>query len=57
MTILAEVAIGGALVYVTTIVGHTYLLISFWADAHEGANQVLTSKFAAVGRSDTLVDV
>lgn len=46
--ILAEATVDGAFVDISAIVGHADLLVAFWTDAHERANEVLAEKLAVV---------
>lgn len=57
MSVLAQVAVGGAFINVSTVVRHAHLSVAFRADAHERADEVLAGEFAVVGRSGAFVHV
>lgn len=57
MSVLAQIAVGGAFINVSTVVRHAHLSVAFWADAHERADEILTGEFAVVGRSGAFVHV
>lgn len=35
MAVLAQITVGSALVDIATVIRHSYLGVTFWADAHE----------------------
>jgi len=57
VTILAKVRISGAFVDVAAIVRHANLSVPFWADAHKGADEVLTGEFAVICRCSAFIHI
>ena len=56
MTIFAQIGVC-TFINVSTVVSHSNLLITFRADAHKGADQILAGKLTVVCGCRALVDV